>query len=388
MINVDINNTNYKSESGVLYDYSMSEIILVPRKISGTIIIPNGIKKISSGAFQGCRYIEQIQMPNTVTDIGERAFAYCESLRTIELSENLIHIGWWAFYSSGLLNIEIPDSVIDISGCAFERCSKLKSVKMSQKVKKINMGTFIDCSELYDVELGESLEEIGIKSFLGCSSLGCINIPDNVVTVDDSAFESCVNIKNVFIPRKVMEIGEGVFTGCENLKNIVVDEANKYYISVDGILYDWNKTEIIFVPNNISGKVKVPEGIKTIKADAFRSKKYITEISLPDTVQDIGNNAFMDCINLKNIIVGDNIQHIGSDIIAGTKIIEDEGYYENNILYLGKYALNYIQDKGNRLVIKDGTKLISDNCFNSGKFEYVYIPVSYTHLTLPTNSRV
>lgn len=376
MINVDINNTNYKSESGVLYDYSMSEIILVPRKISGTIIIPNGIKKISSGAFQGCRYIEQIQMPNTVTDIGERAFAYCESLRTIELSENLIHIGWWAFYSSGLLNIEIPDSVIDISGCAFERCSKLKSVKMSQKVKKINMGTFIDCSELYDVELGESLEEIGIKSFLGCSSLGCINIPDNVVTVDDSAFESCVNIKNVFIPRKVMEIGEGVFTGCENLKNIVVDEANKYYISVDGILYDWNKTEIIFVPNNISGKVKVPEGIKTIKADAFRSKKYITEISLPDTVQDIGNNAFMDCINLKNIIVGDNIQHIGSDIIAGTKIIEDEGYYENNILYLGKYALNYIQDKGNRLVIKDGTKLISDNCFNSGKFEYVYIPDS------------
>ncbi len=68
-------------------------------------------------------------------------------------------------------------------------------------------------------------------------STGTITDCDETVTVADipSAIEAVA----------VTSIGSGAFTGCTSLKSINVAAANMTYSSVDGVLFNKDKTELI-----------------------------------------------------------------------------------------------------------------------------------------------
>lgn len=83
-------------------------------------------------------------------------------------------------------------------------------------------------------------------------------------------------ITYVSIPSTVEKISPDAFDGCTNLPQIDVDENNKNYCSVDGVIYSKDMTEIVIYPN---GK----------KGDSY---------TLPDSVKTM-DSAFMYCDNLK-----------------------------------------------------------------------------------------
>lgn len=82
-------------------DYSVTEVV-IPGEMNGqqvrelrsmspnatSVVIKNGVEKISSGTFRNCVYLESIYIPASVTVIEDGAFENCMLLSNITVSEN------------------------------------------------------------------------------------------------------------------------------------------------------------------------------------------------------------------------------------------------------------------------------------------------------------
>lgn len=378
-VNVDNDNKFFKAIDGILYDYDISRIIIVPKNVVGKIIIADGIETIDSGAFYNCKYIEEVVFSDTVTKIGDDAFRDCVSLKHISFSENLQSIGIMAFQNTSIENIELPDTVYELGIYAFADCRSLYRVKLPGDLKILTESLFSNDEALSIVEFGQKLEIIGRYAFFNCKNLKNFNLPESVEQIKEGAFNSCSCLQNVYIGKNVYEIEKAAFSCCDELKNIIVNEDNKFFITKDGILYDKDVTRIIFIPNNISGKIDVISGIKIIEDDTFRGRANITEVTIPDSVTSIGSGAFRECTNLKKIKIGENVKSIGVNILADTAYSRNKSNYTEGVLYVGKYAISCNSEdvkKSKFLQIKEGTEVIADYSFASESMEYVYLPDS------------
>lgn len=98
----------------------------------------------------------------------------------------------------------------------------------------------------------------------------------------------------------------------ELLKEFEVDIDNPDFKSIDGILYTKDGKTLIKCPTMKTGDITVPEGVDTIKANAFYSS-HIESLKLPDSLKDIETQAFAFCRHLKNIDFGNGIAKIEGD---------------------------------------------------------------------------
>ena len=94
-----------------------------------TVVIAEGITIIGRNAFDGCDYLERIQIPNTVTSIGISAFPDCYKLERIKLPSELTIINDNMLSCCEILaKIEIPANVTKIGADAFYACESLTSI--------------------------------------------------------------------------------------------------------------------------------------------------------------------------------------------------------------------------------------------------------------------
>ena len=124
------------------------------------------------------------------------------------------------------------------------------------------------------------------------------------------AFYDC-GLRNITFGDGVTAVDRSAFLGCDNLENITVDENNPYYSSIRGILYNKSVTEIIHVPQKLTGSVTIPDSITTIPNAAFLYCSRITDITIPNSVISIGDSAFVECDSLYSIVVPASVTSIG-----------------------------------------------------------------------------
>ena len=65
--------------------------------LNDTVMIPQGIHTIGTGAFLLCINIKSIVIPEGVTEICDKAFYQCERLEEVILPDSVTHIGYSAF---------------------------------------------------------------------------------------------------------------------------------------------------------------------------------------------------------------------------------------------------------------------------------------------------
>ena len=75
------------------------------------------------------------------------------------------------------------------------------------------------------------------RPFLYLQNSSKITLPDTLRKISDTAFCGLKHVKSITIPQGVEQIGDAVFFGNYNLEEIVVEAGNKYYCTVDGVLY-------------------------------------------------------------------------------------------------------------------------------------------------------
>ena len=290
-------------------DYSGSaENVNIPAEIDG-----KSVTSIGDNAFYNCSSIISITIPNSVTSIGDYAFDWCLHLKSITIPNSVTSIGYNAFkYCTSLTSIEIPDSVTSIGEFAFENCENLISVTIPNSVISIGKSTFEDCTSLTSITIPESVTSIGESAFSGCKSLTSITIPESVTSISESAFSGCKSLTSITIPDSVTSIGDSAFYSCENLIEIIVNLDNKNYTSVNGILFNNDKTELICYPSGkFGGRYTIPNCVTSIGDSAFGGCTSLTSITIPDSVLYIGRYAFIDCSNLTSVTISDSVISIG-----------------------------------------------------------------------------
>ena len=88
-IEVSEKNKNYSSYDGVLYSKDMQILICCPASHSRELKIHDGTKTICTGAFFGCKNLEDVIVPESVTKIEQSAFFNCNNLRSVTLPSSI-----------------------------------------------------------------------------------------------------------------------------------------------------------------------------------------------------------------------------------------------------------------------------------------------------------
>lgn len=232
--------------------------------------------------------IHKLIVENGVTSIGTYAFRDCKSLKSVTL----------------------PDSIADIRAWAFIGCSSLEEIAIPNSVTSIEEWAFSECTSLKSVVLPGSLSHIGSFAFSGCTSLSSVIIPDGVTSIYEAAFRNCTSLTSIDIPKSVNSIYKNAFSGCASLNAINVSSENTEYCSIDGVVFDKSKTELIAFPGGKAGTYRVPYGVTDIGAWSFSDSTSVSSVVMPSSVTSIKEGAFANCTTLKSVKIPDSVTSI------------------------------------------------------------------------------
>ena len=168
----------------------------------------------------------------------------------------------------------------------------------------------------YDITSSEDLTcEVTYKD--GSEYEGAVAIPSSVSyggktysvsSIGDYAFDHGDGLTSVTIPNSVTSVGTwGVFYFCSNLQEINVAEDNPAFSSVDGVLFNKDKTYLIRYPNNHKQtEYIVPSTVTSIRDAAFLSSSKLTSLTIPNSVAEFDLfESFWGCSALQEINVAD-----------------------------------------------------------------------------------
>ena len=300
---------------------------------------------IGNSAFYECTGLTTgVSIPASVITIGIHAFSGCTRLPSVTFASDsqLTTISAAAFYNcTSLTSITIPNSVTSVGDSAFLGCTLLATVTFLGNVPTIigvnafsaQNDTVYYLSNTNNVTLATYFSKIiqysvngsnaTITSFLPKTYAGALVIPDTiggyaVTAIDIITFANCINLTLVTIPASVTFIGDGTFLGCNSLINISVDINNTEFLSVDGVLYNKNKTTLIQYPiGNTRIAYTVDDSTQTISSAAFYNCTSLTSIEIPASVTSIALQAFHGCQNLATVIFLGNAPALGDSAFTG-----------------------------------------------------------------------
>ena len=244
----------------------------------------------------------------------------------------------WNDYKEDIQKVLILNGVTSITSYAFSECTALTSIEISNSVKNIGNSAFFHCNSLVNVIIPNNVINIGEEAFSRCSNIKNLKISNSVTNIGTKAFYDCSSLLSVVIPSGVTSIGRGSFGFCSNLSNISVEENNKYYSSIDGVLFNKNYTSLIQYP---VGKIKklytIPSSVTYIEEEAFCGCNNLHSVIIPNSMLSVGDFAFNYCTSLTSVTISNGVTSIGDYAFYCCKNLIDI-MIPNSVTSIGDWA--------------------------------------------------
>ena len=288
------------------------------------VVLPSSLTYLGSYAFYDCRNLEEVVLPDGVTNIEHQAFYNCRKLTTVNIPSSVTYISSYVFYgctSLKSINLSTMTGVNNIPSYMFYN-SGLTSVRIPANITTINNEAFAYTPlKTVEFENGSKLSTIAEYAFYS-TQLQSITIPASVVRINNYAFNSCYKLAELSFEEnsKLTSLGEGIFDGCpiktftitkklqsmgyqsfsDSLKQIVVEDGNKYFENIDGIICSSLDNSLVYVPKNKTS-IYLPDYVTVINNGVLRNLYNLTTLVLSSSVTDLGDSPFSNDYNLSEI---------------------------------------------------------------------------------------
>jgi len=348
-IAVEPDNKNYSSVKGVLFNKDKTTLLVCPTAMAGTYVIPEGVTEIGPAAFSSFRYyggsrsfvtpaygnlnhacnkLTSLSLPASLTNIDASELSGCSSLNTITVAAANPEFS----STDGVLfnkdqtelikcppakagSYTIPIGVISIRSSAFSECDALTDMIIPDSVIGIPQGTFNGCrpnisniqsggpggfggsmvrsiasgNYTYTVENGHAAIRSLKEDCTGSLTIPCALGGYPVTGIAAMAETDCPGPANITLPAGITHIGNAAFARYTGLKEITVNDANKYYSSLNGVLFDKERTALLQYPRGKSGEFEIPASVTSIELEALAACPGLTAIGVDPANADFSS---------------------------------------------------------------------------------------------------
>ncbi len=253
----------------------------------------------------------------------------------------------WYTYEDSVQKIIVEEGITRIGDHAFE----LRSSSFVQS----------------PISLPSTLLSIGKDAFAYIGYSVPLYLPGNLKIIEDDAFFAS-DFTEIHIPASVEKIGyseysinpfdelNNVFSNNFYLTKIVVDEANPYFCSEDGILYTKDMSTLITYPEGKTGDTYVmPNSVSAVVGQAF---------GMQSSIKDLKNITISASLSNLSTFAYSNVEfeHYDVDLDSPYFCAIDGVVYSKDMTRLelypkGKTAYTYD--------VLDGTKVIANHAFDN-----------------------
>lgn len=229
---------------------------------------------------------------------------------------------------------------------------------------------FRDNTDIVSVVMDEHITALGDQIFAGCTSLESVDLSENLQKIGDSAFSGCSSLKGIELDESLTGLGAGAFSGCTALRAIDTDENNGSFSSVEGVLFDDDKSELIKFPAaRAASAYAIPETVIEVHSGAFSDCDQIEVLDILGAVASLGDQDFYYSSALREINVADDNAVYSSD----TGILFDKS---------GRTLICFPPaSEHDKYTVPDSVRSIGSYAFClAANLERVYIPATVTKI--------
>lgn len=301
----------------------------------------------------------------TKDDTDEITYSFVEWIITIGENE----VTYVASYEACTKALVFQDGVVKSYNGTTDKTIYVPSSFNGIVITTIGNNCFRHKTNIETIVLPDSITTFSDYCFDCCSSLKNINFPAALTTIGNCSFRACTLLTEINIPAKVSQIDNFAFDECSAIENYIVDGANQYFSSIDGVLFDKRATMLYHFPAARGGEYVVPNSVISLVTLCFYGSNLET-IYLGDRVgridalfvSTIGTNAFAGCNSLKAVNVSSgNSKFASYDGVLYNKSLTELIYVpvakEGRLIIpetLDKLSASLIENDKIELEIKDG----------------------------------
>ena len=231
-----------------------------------------------------------------------------------------------------------------------------------------------------------------------------------VVSVGTGAFTNALKLKTVNIGAGIVSLSGASFDCAYALEEITVDAANTYFSSLNGVLYNKQRTSLLkfpaakqgdtytasfTVPSNVASigdyafkdninlvQINLAAKISKIGAHSFESTERLMNLELPSLVESIGEFAFAYNSTLKYVLIRQAASSIASTAFVGSasaQIYGYKGYAAES--FADEHSMTFIDAN---LLVRISELRLSDTSYTLNKgYNYTITPEVF-----PTSSAI
>ena len=323
-IKVDLANTNFKDEDGVVLTQDGKTLVAYPFARHGVVNpayngplvtmhpgevyeIPASVETIGKGAFSQAKEITAVKL-NNVKKISEGAFYSVRNLRNVELGASVETIEDGAISGTpDLTRFDVhssnPNYMADAEGVIYTKNKEELVLYPSGRAgeystlpttKKVRNRSFYYAQKVTKVNFNSALEEIDNDAFQTTSALKEITFaaPSSLKKIGTWVFIN-TGLTKLELPASLKEIGSNAFSGNANLKTVTVAD-NSQLESIGTYAFSGNS-------NLESFTFEGSTALKTIRGNAFSNDTKLASFDVPANVETINRAAFDGTSSMKHV---------------------------------------------------------------------------------------
>lgn len=187
---------------------------------------------------------------------------------------------------------------------------------------------------LQTLDLGEARIVAGGDEYFASSP---VSSAAPYVTQDDVvgkyAFYNCRALRSLTLPKGVKHIAPSAFKDCFMLDELNIEgAADKDFVVKDGIIYNKDMTEIVYVSAGLRDSLTIADGVTALGTDAMRECEQLEYVMLPATIKTLGNESMAHCTHLKELrVASKSIPALGAFVFSNVFVMECDLYVRNGL---------------------------------------------------------